>query len=115
MVLGGSGFLGKNIIKKLVQDTGNTIYAYDKYIDYEFFKEEVTVVLGGAALLLEMYSKSHLDMAYVSTINSATPLSADVYLHHHITTTNSTATRMDYAVGHNADKSLSFVQELVTY
>ena len=54
MVLGGSGFLGKNIIKKLVQDTGNTIYAYDKYIDYEFFKEEVAaenVILLEADLL----------------------------------------------------------------
>ncbi|ASU02457.1 dihydrofolate reductase [Salmonella phage falkor] len=81
----------------------------------DFLKEEVTVVLGGATLLLEMYVNNHLDMAYVSTINSVTPLSADVHLHHHITMTNSTATRMDYAVGHNADKSLSFVQELVTY
>ena len=54
MVLGGSGFLGKNIIKKLVQDTGNTIYAYDKYIDHEFFKEEVAaenVILLEADLL----------------------------------------------------------------
>ncbi|AXC43112.1 dihydrofolate reductase [Salmonella phage S124] len=81
----------------------------------EFFKEEVTVVLGGAALLLEMYAKNHLDMAYVSTIASSTPLSADVHLHPHITMTNSMATRMEYASGENADKTLFFLQELVTF
>lgn len=81
----------------------------------DFFKEEVTVVLGGAALLLEMYAKNHLDMAYVSTLTSATPLSADVHLHPHITMTNSMATRMDYVSGESADKTLSFLQELVTF
>ncbi|ELI5798137.1 dihydrofolate reductase [Escherichia phage PSa2] len=81
----------------------------------DFLKEEVTVVLGGATLLLEMYVKNHLDMAYISTITSATPLSADVHLHHHITLTNSMATRMDYVAGQNADKTLSFLQELVIF
>lgn len=81
----------------------------------EFLKSEVTVVLGGAALILEMYAKNHLDMAYVSTITSATPLSADTFLHPHIIQTNSEATKLVYATGEKADKTLSFIQELVTF
>lgn len=80
-----------------------------------FLREEQTVVLGGANLLKHMYFNGHIDFAFVSTINSATPLSADITLDPVIIEYNKQATRLVYATGENADKSLSFVQELVTY
>ncbi|CAL5098796.1 Dihydrofolate reductase, phage-associated [Salmonella phage Tennessee] len=80
-----------------------------------FLKDQQTVVLGGANLLLEMYQHGHIESAFVSTIFSEQKLEADTYLDSMILDYNYESTRLVYAVGANSDNSLRFVQELVTY
>ncbi|EJB4242381.1 hypothetical protein MT068_001472 [Salmonella enterica] len=80
-----------------------------------FFKDQQTVVLGGASLLLEMYQYGHIESAFVSTIFSDQKLEADVRLDPMILDYNYESTRLVYATGANSDNSLRFVQELVTY
>ncbi len=80
-----------------------------------FLKDQQTVVLGGANLLLEMYQHGHIESAFVSTIFSEQKLEADIHLDSMILDYNYESTRLVYAVGANSDNSLRFVQELVTY
>ncbi|CCI88512.1 putative dihydrofolate reductase [Yersinia phage phiR2-01] len=80
-----------------------------------FFLSEDTVVLGGAYLLAEMYTKNHIDLAYVSTVTGVAPFQADVKLHPYILQANEAATRLTYVTGSNAEKGLSFKQELMVY
>lgn len=80
-----------------------------------FLKDQQTVVLGGANLLLEMYQHGHIESAFVSTIFSEQKLEADTHLDSMILDYNYESTRLVYAVGANSDNSLRFVQELVTY
>lgn len=80
-----------------------------------FLRDQQTVVLGGATLLKEMYQYGHIESAFVSTIFCDQKLEADVHLDSMILDYNYESTRLVYATGNNADNSLRFVQELITY